>query len=232
MNEDDRPLTVIASADGSLRPAPTNHLIWTERWRPRTISECVLPAAIKKPLLNYVRNGGGPHLLLVGPAGVGKTSVARAIGNELRWYTLIVNSAVHSTMTAMRGDIADIVTAGPGVYGWHKLILFDEADRMQVNVQVAIHSWLEDHDADCTFVLTTNHPDKIGAPVKSRAMLLDFNFDAEPARDEMFEGFRRRLREILVAERVECSDRMIEDQLTKHFPDFRQVLNSLQMRAT
>src|SRR6266536_1110913 len=232
-DDDDRPAAkmVIAAADGNHRIAPRSHSLWTEKYRPKTIAECILPSALKKPLLNYIANRGGPHLLLVGPPGVGQSTVARAIGFQLHWYMLVVNGAVHSTMSSMRGDIAEIATDGTGVYGQHKCILFDEADRMSINAQVATHGWLEDFDAGCTFIYATNHIDKIGAPIKSRCLMLEFDYETEPARSEMLEGFRNRLREILTAEQVECPDRIIEDQLRQPWPDFRQMLNQLQMKV-
>jgi DNA polymerase III delta prime subunit len=234
MNDDDeRPAakTVIASAEGYLLPVPSNHSVWTEKYRPKTISECVLPAALKVPLLNYIANGGGPHLLLVGPPGVGKSTCARALGHQLGWYTLVVSGAVHATMASMRGDIAEIATGGTGIYGQHRCILFDEADRMQVNAQVATHGWLEDFDGWCTFIFATNHCEKIGTPVKSRCVALHFDYETEPARSEMYEGFRNRLRDILAAEQVEYSDRVLDDLLRRCWPDFRQMLNQLQIRA-
>jgi DNA polymerase III delta prime subunit len=230
-DDDDRPaVTMLASADG-LQFVPRNHSVWTEKYRPKTIQECVLPSALKKPLLNYVAQGGGPHLLLVGPTGVGKSSVAWAIGQQLGWFTLIVSGAVHSV--TMRGDVAEFVTETPMFfYGpRHRCAVFDEADRMSVNAQVTVHGWLEYHDGGCSFIFTTNHPDKIGAPIKSRCLMLEFDYETVPARSEMYEGFRNRLREILAAEQVECDDRIIEDQLRQHWPDFRQMLNQLQMKV-
>jgi DNA polymerase III delta prime subunit len=234
-DSDDRPAAkfLIAAPDG-LRFVPRNHhSVWMEKYRPKTISECVLPMVpLKAPLLNYVANRGGPHLLLVGPPGVGKSSVARAIGNELCWHTLIVNGSLHASMNAMRGDISEFVTETPMLFyePRHRCVLFEEADQMKPAVQAATHGWLEDYGSGCTFIFATNHPDLIAAPIKSRCLMLDFDYSTEPARSEMYEGFRNRLREILAAEQVQCSDRIIEDRLNKDWPDFRQMLNQLQMR--
>jgi DNA polymerase III delta prime subunit len=235
MNDaDDHPatLTVLAGPDGQLRPVPKNHSIWTERYRPRTIAECVLPSALKQPLQNYVDKGGGPHLLLVGPSGCGKTSVARAIANELRWYMLVVNAAIHASMTNMRGDIAEHVSAGASIYQQRSGLLLDEADQMKPAVQVATHGWMEDYDGTCTIIFCTNFPENISAAIKSRCRTFIFDYETEPARSEMFEGFRRRLREILDAEQVECDDSILEDRLDRCFPDLRQVLNVLQSEVT
>jgi DNA polymerase III delta prime subunit len=228
-DDDDRldAYTSIICADNSIRPLPKNHSTWMERYRPQTIPQCVLPNALEARIRRLIGKGTMPHLLLVGPPGVGKTTVALAIGKELGWHTLLVNAAIHASMTSMRSEISDFVT-DPSIYHQHRCVLFDEADRMQANAQVATHGWLENYDGRCTFIFCTNFPEKIGAPVKSRSLTLDFNYDVEPARTEMRKGFRIRLREILAAEQVECDEDVLDAVLDECWPDFRQMLNVLQ----
>jgi DNA polymerase III delta prime subunit len=220
---------VILSADGHFRPVPRNHAKWVERYRPRTIKECVLPNALKTPLHSYISKGGGPHLLLVGPPGVGKTTVVRAVSRELHWYSLVVNGAAHATMTNMRGEISEFVT-GSSVFNDepHHGLVFEEADQMKPAVQVAMYGLMEDYDESFTTILCTNFPDAINAAIKSRCRTLLFDYGHDPGRTEVREGFRRRLREILTAEEVECADEILDAVIDRCWPDLRQLLNVLQ----
>src|SRR6266700_6252507 len=112
MNDEyDHPEARISFADNSIVFLPKNHSTWMERYRPQTIGECILTKALKAKLRRLIDKGAMPHLLLVGPPRVGKTTVARAIGKELRWHTHVVNAAFHASMTSMRGDISDFVTS-------------------------------------------------------------------------------------------------------------------------
>jgi DNA polymerase III delta prime subunit len=193
------------------------------------ITECVLPSALKIPLRNYISKGGGPHLLLIGPPGVGKTSVARAIGRGLRWYSLIINGAAHATMTNMRGEIPEFVS-GTSVFNDepHRGIIFEEADQMKSAVQVAMYGLMEDCDEQFTGIFCTNFPDQINAAIKSRCRILVFDYEREPARSEVREGVWHRLREILATEQIECADEILDGVIDKCWPDLRQMLNVLQ----
>lgn len=206
------------------------HLLWTEKFRPKTIAECILPDRLKAPFQDYVNTTEIPNLLLHGGAGVGKTTVAKAMCNEINADFLVINGSDETGVDMVRSKIKDFAST-MSFTGGRKVIIVDEADYLSPNAQAAFRNVIEEFASNCSFIFTCNFKNKIIDPLHSRCAVIDFTLKA-PEKAGMAGQFFKRVSNILVEESVTFDPKVIAEVVKKHFPDFRRVLNELQRYAS
>ena len=202
------------------------HLLWTEKYRPKTIEECILPERLKKPFQEYVTQENIPNLLLFGGAGVGKTTVAKAMCNEIGCDFLIINGSSETGIDVVRNKIANYASS-MSFSGGRKVIIIDEADYLSPNAQAAFRNAIEEFAVNCSFIFTCNFKNKIIEPLHSRCAVIDFGLKASE-KTAMAGQFFKRIQNILSEESVEHEPAVIAELIKKHFPDFRRIINELQ----
>ena len=203
------------------------HLLWTEKYRPQTIEDCILPDRLKKPFQEYVNQKQIPNLLLAGGAGVGKTTVAKAMCNEVGCDFMVINGSDESGIDTFRVKIKNYASS-MSLSGGRKVIIIDEADYLNPNsTQPALRNAIEEFASNCSFIFTCNYKNRIIEPLHSRCAVIEFSLkNGEKAK--MASAFFKRIQSILQSEKVEYDDKVIAELVKKHFPDFRRVLNELQ----
>jgi len=203
------------------------HLLWTERYRPQTISDCILPERLKQPFQEYVNQQNIPNLLLSGGAGVGKTTVAKAMCNEIGCDFMVINGSDESGIDTFRVKIKNYASS-MSLSGGRKVIIIDEADYLNPNsTQPALRNAIEEFAVNCSFIFTCNYKTRIIEPLHSRCAVIDFNLkNGEKAK--MASAFFKRIQSILQSEKIEYVDSVIAELIKKHFPDNRRILNELQ----
>ena len=203
------------------------HLLWTEAHRPKTIEECILPERLKKPFQEYVNSEKIPHLLLSGGAGVGKTTVAKAMCNQIDADYIMINGSDESGIDVFRTKIKDFASS-MSFTGGRKVIIIDEADYLNPNsTQPALRNAMEEFASNCSFIFTCNFKNRIIDPLHSRCAVVDFTLKNDE-KTKMAGQFFKRIQTILQSENVEYEDKVIAELIKKHFPDFRRILNELQ----
>ena len=203
------------------------HLLWTEAHRPKTIEECILPDRLKKPFQEYVNSEKIPHLLLSGGAGVGKTTVAKAMCNQIDADYIMINGSDESGIDVFRTKIKDFASS-MSFTGGRKVIIIDEADYLNPNsTQPALRNAMEEFASNCSFIFTCNFKNRIIDPLHSRCAVVDFTLKKDE-KTKMAGQFFKRIQTILQSEKVEYEDKVIAELIKKHFPDFRRILNELQ----
>ena len=204
-----------------------DHLLWTERYRPQTIEECILPERLKKPFQEYVNQKNIPNLLLHGGAGVGKTTVAKAMCNEIGCDFMVINGSDESGIDTFRVKIKNYASS-MSFAGGRKVIIIDEADYLNPNsTQPALRNAIEEFAGNCSFIFTCNYKNRIIEPLHSRCAVIDFGLkNGEKAK--MASAFFKRIQSILQSESVDYEDKVIAELVKKHFPDFRRIINELQ----
>jgi len=203
------------------------HLLWTEAHRPKTIEECILPERLKKPFQEYVNSEKIPHLLLSGGAGVGKTTVAKAMCNQIDADYIMINGSDESGIDVFRTKIKDFASS-MSFTGGRKVIIIDEADYLNPNsTQPALRNAMEEFASNCSFIFTCNFKNRIIDPLHSRCAVVDFTLKNDE-KTKMAAQFFKRIQSILQSENVEYEDKVIAELVKKHFPDFRRILNELQ----
>ena len=202
--------------------------LWVEKYRPQTIDECILPESIKQTFKDYIAQGELPTFLLTGTAGVGKTTVAKALCNEIGAEYLFINGSdegrsIDVLRTSIRGFASTVSLTDA-----KKVVIIDEADYMNAqSIQPALRSFIEEFSANCRFIFTCNFKNRIIEPLQSRCAVVDFKID-NAEKPKMMGNFFKRITEILKAEEVNFDNKVVAELVQKHFPDFRRVLNELQ----
>jgi DNA polymerase III delta prime subunit len=202
------------------------HLLWTEKYRPRTVEDCILPERLKAVFQQYVNQKEIPNLLLAGGAGVGKTTIAKAMCNEIGCDYMVINGSDENGVDTIRVKIKNYASS-VSLSGGRKVIILDEADYLTPNAQAILRNAIEEFAANCSFIFTCNYKNKIIDPLHSRCAVIEFGLkNGEKA--QMASAFFKRITHILNTEKVEFDEKVIAEVVKKHFPDFRRVINELQ----
>lgn len=202
--------------------------LWVEKYRPQTIEECILPDSIKRDLQQQVDAGELNNLLLTGPPGVGKTTAAKALCNELGLSYIVINGSDEGRfLDTVRNQAKTFATTVSLQGSKHKVIIIDEADNTGNDVQLLLRSSIEAYHSNCRFIFTCNYKNKIIEPIQSRCSVIDFAYKGKE-RASVAAQFFNRVREILAEEGVEYDVKVVAELIQRHFPDWRRVLNQLQ----
>jgi len=204
--------------------------LWVEKYRPNKIEDCILPDAIKKSFLEYVKQGEIPNLLLAGTAGVGKTTIARALCEEIGCDYIIINGSDESGIDVLRNKIKNYASS-MSLTGGRKVIILDEADYLNPNsTQPALRGAIEEFSSNCSFIFTCNYKNRIIEPLHSRCAVVEFKIQ-NGQKAKMASQFFKRVEWILAQENIQYSKEVVAAVITKHFPDNRRILNELQRYA-
>ena len=203
--------------------------IWVEKYRPQTIEDCILPESIKKTFKEFLNKGEIPNMLLAGPPGIGKTTVAKALCNELGVDFYVINGSDEGRfLDTVRNNAKNFAsTVSLSSEAKHKVIIIDEADNTGNDVQLLLRAFIEEFAGNCRFIFTCNYKNKILEPLHSRCAVVDFSIRGKE-KQQIAANFFQRLNFILDKERIEADKKVLVELINKHFPDWRRVLNECQ----
>ena len=209
----------------------SDEFIWVEKYRPKTIDDCILPESIKKTFREFLIKGEIPNLLLSGPPGIGKTTVAKALCAELGVDCYVINGSDEGrfldTVRNQAKNFASTVSLMVTGETKHKVIIIDEADNTTHDVQLLLRANIESFYKNCRFIFTCNFKNRIIEPLQSRCAVIDFSLKGKDKK-EISEQFFNRLNQILETEKVIADKRVLAELIMKHLPDWRRVLNECQ----
>jgi DNA polymerase III delta prime subunit len=203
--------------------------LWVEKYRPKTIEDCILPENIKKTFKDFLTKGEIPNLLLSGPPGIGKTTVAKALCNELGADFYVINGSDEGrfldTVRNQAKNFASTVSLTES--SKHKVIIIDEADNTGNDVQLLLRANIEAFYNNCRFIFTCNYKNKIIEPLHSRCAVVDFGIKGKE-KASLAGFFFKRLQNILGEEGIKFDQKVLAELINKHFPDWRRILNECQ----
>jgi DNA polymerase III delta prime subunit len=207
----------------------SSNFIWVEKYRPKTIEDCILPENIKKTFSDFLNKGEIPNMLLCGPPGVGKTTVAKALCNELGVDVYVINGSDEGRfLDTVRNNAKNFAsTVSLSSDAKHKVVIIDEADNTGNDVQLLLRAFIEEFAGNCRFIFTCNYKNKIIEPLHSRCAVVEFGIKGKE-KTQLAGSFFKRLQDILDAEGVRYDPKVLAELINKHFPDWRRVLNECQ----
>ena len=199
--------------------------LFVEKYRPQTIDDCVLDSSLKETFKEIINGGELPNMMFTGTAGVGKTTVARALCNELDLDFIIVNGSEDGNIDTLRGKIKQFAST-VSFKGGYKVVILDEADYLNPqSTQPALRGFMEEFSANCRFILTCNFKNRIIDPLHSRCSIYEFNVGKK---HELASLFMKRLQSILDQEKITYDNQVLAELIMKYLPDWRRVLNECQ----
>jgi DNA polymerase III delta prime subunit len=207
----------------------TSEFLFVEKYRPQVIDDCILPDETKKTFKEFVAKGEIPNLLLAGPPGVGKTTIAKALCNELGADYYVINGSDEGRfLDTVRNQAKNFAsTVSLTADSKHKVIIIDEADNTGNDVQLLLRANIETFYNNCRFIFTCNYKNKIIEPLHSRCAVVDFSVKGKE-KAQLASSFYKRLQTILDNEKITYDQKVLVEMVSKHFPDFRRVLNECQ----
>lgn len=207
------------------------HAVWSEKYRPKLVNDCILPKNTKKAALGFLKRGELPNLLLSGPAGTGKTTLAKSLCNELGYEVMVINGSNEGRLI---DTLRTKITQFASTYSFddtRKCVIIDEADYLTMDsVQPALRNFIDEFSVNCTFILTCNFPNRLMEPIHSRCTNIDFTIPADEQQNLVKEMFLR-TSSILDDNEIEYDKISLGKIVKKHFPDFRKVINTVQRLA-
>ena len=206
--------------------------LWVEQYRPQKIDDCILPDNLKKPFQGFVEQGEIPNLLLLGSAGVGKTTVAKALCEEIGASYIVINGSDEGRfIDTVRNRVKTFASTVSLVGGApHKVVIIDEADNTTHDVQLSLRAFVEEFHSNCRFIFTCNFQNKIIEPLHSRCTVVDFRI-AKAQQQKLQAQFFGRLKEILDENEIEYEDKILVKLIGRYFPDWRRLINETQRHS-
>jgi len=201
--------------------------LWVEKYRPKTVADCILPTELKKTFSEFVKDKHIPNLILSGSAGTGKTTIAKAMVEEIGSTWMLINGSEESGIDVLRTKIKNFAST-VSLEGGRKYIILDEADYLNPqSTQPALRGFMEEFHKNCGFILTCNYKNRLIPPIHSRCSNIDFTI-RNGERIKLAESFFKRVQDILGQEQIKSEPKAVAELINKFFPDWRRCLNELQ----
>ena len=200
--------------------------LWVEKYRPRSVEDTILPRSLKETFQTFVDNTNIPNLILAGGAGCGKTTIARAMLEQLDCDYIVINGSLSGNIDTLRNEIMQFASS-MSLAGGRKYVILDEADYLNPNsTQPALRNFMEEYSKNCGFILTCNFKNRIIEPLHSRCSVVDFKINGNAP--QLASKFMKRVCDILDTEAIKYDKQVVAEVISKHFPDYRRVLNEIQ----